>query len=89
MGLGMQAVWFSYLIGRVAVAAAMTTTVFGESKRVVAAATMTVVVFWESKGHSFLFVAYISPLNVEGCLEGWLPLFLSLFGSSQGYSCPL
>jgi len=39
-------------------------------------------VFGESKGHSLFFVVFISLLNVEGCLEGWLPMFLSLFGSS-------
>jgi hypothetical protein len=45
MGLGMQAVLFSYLLGRVATTAAMIAAVFGESKRVVAAAAMTIVVF--------------------------------------------
>jgi len=39
-------------------------------------------IFEESTSHSLSFAAFIPLLNVEGCLEGWLPLFLSLFGSS-------
>ena len=39
-------------------------------------------IFGESKGHSLTFAIFIPLLNVEGCLEGFLPLFLSLFGSS-------
>jgi len=49
---------------------------------VAAAVAMTAIIFGESKGHSLSFAAFISTLNMKGCLEGWLPLFLSLFDSS-------
>jgi len=49
---------------------------------VAAAVAMTAIIFGESKGHSLSFAAFISTLNMEGCLEDWLPLFLSLFDSS-------
>jgi hypothetical protein len=62
----------------VATATVITVAVFGKSKWV----DVAVAVFRESKGCSLSFAAFISPLNVKGCLEGWLPLFLSLFGSS-------
>ena len=39
--------------------------------------------FWgERKGYSLFFAVFIPLLNVKRCLKGWLPMFLSLFGSS-------
>jgi len=43
---------------------------------------------WQFLGRAKVILStllHLNPLNIEGCLEGWLPLFLSLFGSSWSY----
>jgi hypothetical protein len=51
-------------LGGVAIATIITVAVFWKSKWV----DVAVAVFRESKGYSLSFVAFISSLNVKGCL---------------------